>query len=61
MSPQQTIDRLLQMRLTKFQYGFVLDLQGHEPSPNQLRILKEILERNERYNPRPDWYGHVGK
>jgi hemerythrin-like domain-containing protein len=39
------ISKLLTIRLTKFQYGFVLGLQGHIPTPEQADILRRIVSR----------------
>ena len=39
------IRKLLSIRLTKFQYGFCLGLQGHTPTPEQAAILRQIVSR----------------
>lgn len=39
------ISKLLTVRLTKFQYGFCLGLQGHAPTPEQAAILRRIVSR----------------
>ena len=39
------ISKLLSVRLTKFQYGFCLGLQGHAPTPEQVAILRRIVSR----------------
>jgi hypothetical protein len=44
-SSQATINKLLGLRLTKFGYGFILGLQGHEPTQQQRDILRSIVER----------------
>jgi hypothetical protein len=45
MQIEEQISKLLGLRLTKFQYGFVLGLKGHEPTPEQRDILRSIIER----------------
>jgi hypothetical protein len=63
----QTIDRLLSLRLTKFQFGFVSGLRGHpNPSRDQREKLASIASRytsggalfNE-HTERPDTYEHA--
>ena len=44
----QIIDKLLGMRLTKFQFGFVSGLRGHQhPSDEQRAMLARVVSRYE--------------
>jgi hypothetical protein len=45
MNAQQQINRLKNFRLTKFEFGFVTGLEGHEPSPSQQLTLNKIANR----------------
>jgi len=42
---ETTLRRLLQLRLTKFEYGFVTGLLGHCPTPAQQNILAKLQTR----------------
>lgn len=46
MNTEQQIQKLLGLRLTKFEYGFCLGLQGHEPSPQQQKVITKMLNRH---------------
>jgi hypothetical protein len=45
MNADSTIKKLLNLRLTKFEYGFCLGLQAHQPTPEQEAVLARILNR----------------
>jgi hypothetical protein len=71
MSKEDTssiIQKLLSLRLTKFQFGFCSGLKGHKPSKEQAETLARILARYENvwayikpdqtnHTERPDRYG----
>jgi hypothetical protein len=42
---QLLIRRLLQLRLTKYEFGFLTGLQSHNPTPRQSSILAKIKNR----------------
>jgi hypothetical protein len=42
---QITIERLLKLRLTRFELGFCLGLLGHNPTPRQQTTLNKIVTR----------------
>ncbi len=42
---QITIERLLALRLTRFELGFCLGLLGHNPTPRQQTTLNKIVTR----------------
>ena len=44
-SVQLLIRRLLQLRLTKYEFGFLTGLQSHNPTPRQSSILAKIKNR----------------
>jgi hypothetical protein len=50
MNAQQQINRLKNFRLTKFEFGFLTGLEGHEPTPAQQQTLNKIANR----------YSHMG-
>jgi hypothetical protein len=45
MNSSTTLERLLSLRLTKFEFGFCLGLQGHSPTPAQQVTLEKIINR----------------
>jgi hypothetical protein len=45
MNAQQEIKRLKNFRLTKFEFGFITGLEGHEPNPSQQVTLNKIINR----------------
>ena len=46
MSTQEQIQHLLNLKLTKFEFGFACGLQGHEPTPQQQQILQRAINRH---------------
>jgi hypothetical protein len=61
------IDKLLSLRLTKFQFGFCSGLKGHKPTKEQAEMLARIVARYENvwdfikpaqtnHTERPDTY-----
>jgi hypothetical protein len=46
MSTQEQIKHLLTLKLTKFEFGFALGLQGHEPTPQQQQTLQRAINRH---------------
>ncbi len=47
---QATIQKLLRLKLTRFQYGYLLGLTGHgSPSARQLSILEKIVNQTNSY------------
>jgi hypothetical protein len=45
MNAQESLQQLRSLKLTKFEFGFVLGLEGHEPTPKQQKVLQDIKNR----------------
>jgi hypothetical protein len=59
MNADSTIKKLLNLRLTKFEYGFCLSLQEHKPTPGQEAILAKILNRYSQMWEKEGNYGQI--